>query len=64
MNALKRQDGTISRTKSLNAVGLVLSLIGVILPVVEIYISPEIYSAVIAVFAILNNHFRTTQDRL
>jgi len=64
VNALKRQDGTISRTKSLNAVGLALAIIGAVLPVAQIYVAPEIYSAAIAVFVIINNHFRSTQDRL
>jgi len=64
MNARKRQEGTISRTKSLNAAGLVLAIVGAVLPVAQIYVAPEIYSAAMAVWAILNQHFRNSQDRL
>ena len=64
MNALRRQDGSISRTKSLNAVGLGLAIVGAVLPVAQIYVAPEIYSAAIAVFAAVNQHFRNSQERL
>ena len=64
MKVLQRHDGSISRTKSLNAVGLTLALIGAVLPVFQVYVSQEIYSAVLAVWGIVNQHLRTTQDRL
>jgi hypothetical protein len=64
MKILQRQDGSISRTKSLNAVGLVLAVIGAVLPVFQVYVSPEIYSIVLAVWGVINQRLRTTQDRL
>ena len=64
MKLLQRHDGSISRTKSLNAVGLTLAVIGAVLPVFQVYIPPEIYSAVLAIWGIVNNHLRSTQERL
>ena len=64
MKILQRHDGSISRTKSLNAVGLALALVGAVLPVFQVYVSPEIYSAVLAVWGIVNQRLRTTQERL
>lgn len=64
MQLLKRQDGTLSRTKGLNVIGITLAVIGAVLPIFQIYIPESIYSAVLAVWGILNQHFRTTQDRL
>ena len=64
MKILQRHDGSISRTKSLNAVGLALALVGAVLPVFQVYVSPEVYSAVLAVWGIVNQRLRTTQERL
>ena len=64
MKILQRHDGSISRTKSLNALGLALAVIGAVLPVFQVYVSPEIYSAVLAAWGIVNQRLRSTQDRL
>ena len=61
---LKRQDGSISRTKGLNMFGLTIALIGAVLPVFQVVIPEAAYSAVLAVWGVLNQHFRNTQDRL
>jgi hypothetical protein len=64
MNLLRRQDGTISRTKGLNLFGLSLALVGAVLPVFQIFIPEIAYSAAMAVWVTLNQHFRNSQSRL
>lgn len=61
---LKRQNGTTSRTKKLNAIGLGVAVVGAVLPALEVYVAPEIYSAGIGIFAIVNQYLRNSQSAL
>ena len=61
---LGRQDGTVSRTKTLNMVGLALALAGAVLPAFQVYVPEAVYSALLACGVILNQHFRNTQSTL
>lgn len=64
MNLIARQDGTKSRTKQLNLVTLGLAIVGAVLPVFQVYVAPELYSAVLGIVAIVNQHFRNSQSAL
>jgi len=61
---LQRQDGSISRTKKLNAITLGLAVIGAVLPVFQVFVAPEIYSAVLGAFALVNQYLRDSQTAL
>lgn len=64
MKILERQNGTISRTKKLNAVTLGAAVVGAILPALEVYVAPEVYSAGLGLFALINQYLRDSQSIL
>ena len=61
---IKRQDGSVSRTKILNAIGVILGAVIMYLPTLKAQIPPEYYGGALFAFSVINQILRDTQRKL